>query len=101
MASFGFMVIRGVFAVAEHLAPRLTGRMAVAVFSRTPPRRRPSEKERAALEAAAPIMGEARRHWLTTAAGRIAVYDFATGHGRRGTPTVLVLHGWGSRAAHM
>lgn len=100
MPSFGFMVIRGLFAVAEHVAPRATGRAAFALFSRTPPRGRVSEKERAALEAAEPVMREGRRHWLKTDGNRIAVYDFATGHTRR-APTVLVLHGWGSRAAHM
>jgi pimeloyl-ACP methyl ester carboxylesterase len=101
MPSFGFMVIRGLFAVAEHVAPRLTGRAAFALFSRTPPRGRASEKERAALALAGPVMAEARRHRLKSAAGMIAAYDFATGHKRQGAPTVLVLHGWGSRAAHM
>jgi pimeloyl-ACP methyl ester carboxylesterase len=101
MPSFGFMVIRGLFAVAEHMAPRATGRAAFALFSRTPPRGRTSPKERAALQAAEPVMADARRHRLRAPSGEIAVYDFATGHPRRGTPTVLVVHGWGSRAAHM
>ncbi|MBX3530817.1 MAG: alpha/beta fold hydrolase [Rhizobiaceae bacterium] len=101
MPSFGFMVIRSLFTVAEHLAPRATGRAAFALFSRTPPRRRISPKERAALDAAEPVMREARRHWLKSDGSSVAAYDFATGHTRRGAPTVLVLHGWGSRAAHM
>ena len=100
MASFGFMVIRGLFAVAEHFAPRAAGAAAFAIFSRTPDRR-VSRREAEALARAEPVMREARRHRIATAAGAVAVYDFATGHPRRGTPTVLVIHGWGSRAAHM
>jgi hypothetical protein len=56
MASFGFMVIRGVFAVAEHLAPRLTGRAAFELFSRTPDPKKLSPGEREALA------GRRRRH---------------------------------------
>lgn len=101
MPSFGFMVIRGLFAVAERIAPRATGRAAFSLFSRTPSRRRRSRREQAALDAAEPVMREARRHCLRGPWGNLAVYDFANGHGRRGAPAVLVLHGWGSRAAHM
>lgn len=102
MASFGFMVIRGAFAVAEHLAPRLTGRAAFALFSRTPRARRISQRERAVLESARETMDSARRHRLQTPQGCIAAYDFApVGAGRLHAPCVLVLHGWGSRAAHM
>jgi len=102
MASFGFMVIRGVFAVAEHLAPRLTGRAAFELFSRTPSPQRVSPREREALERSAAFMGEARRHVLKFKGGRVAAYDFASKSGlRRGAPTALVLHGWGSRAQHM
>jgi pimeloyl-ACP methyl ester carboxylesterase len=95
------MVIRVLFALAEHLAPRATGRAAFALFSRTPPRGQGTDKERKALASAEPVMREARRHSLKTPAGVVVVHDFATGHARRGAPTVLVLHGWGSRAAHM
>ncbi|TIU67857.1 MAG: alpha/beta hydrolase, partial [Mesorhizobium sp.] len=34
MASFGLKVIRRVFAAAEHVAPRLTGRAAFELFCR-------------------------------------------------------------------
>lgn len=102
MASFGFMVIRGAFAVAEHLAPRLTGRAAFELFSRTPSPHRLSVREREALEKSAAVMREGRRHDLKVAGRCLAAYDFAPRNGRRhGTPTALVLHGWGSRAAHM
>jgi pimeloyl-ACP methyl ester carboxylesterase len=102
MASFGFMVIRGVFAVAEHLAPRLTGRAAFELFSRTPPAHKLSDREREALKKSAAVMQEGRRHDLKVAGRCVAGYDFAPRDGRRyGAPTALVLHGWGSRAAHM
>lgn len=102
MASFGFMVIRGAFAVAEHLAPRLTGRAAFELFSRTPDPKKLSPREREALERSAAFMGEARRHSLPAEGGCVAAYDFAPASGRRlRTPAVLVLHGWGSRAQHM
>lgn len=102
MASFGFMVIRGVFAVAEHLAPRLTGRAAFELFSRTPPPHKLSGRQREALERSASFMREGRRHLLKVKGAQVAAYDFAARNGRRqGAPTALVLHGWGSRAAHM
>ena len=102
MASFGFMVIRGLFAVAEHVSPAVTGRAAFELFSRVPRAGRVSDKERAALEQAEQVMCEGRRHHLRLdSGGRIVAYDFAPARGRKGTPTVLVLHGWRSRAAHM
>ena len=101
MASFGFMVIRGLFAVAEHVSPAAAGRAAFQLFSRVPRSGKVSDKERAALEKAEPIMQEGRRHRLNLEGGGwVTAYDFASPQGRR-APTVLVLHGWRSRAAHM
>ncbi len=101
MPSFGFMVIRGLFAAAEHLAPGFGGRIAFDLFSRTPPRRSGSAREAEAASRAEPYMREGRKHRIETPAGFVIAYDFATCHGRSSAPTVLVLHGWGSRAAHM
>jgi len=101
MASFGFMVIRGLFAVAEQVAPRLTGRAAFELFSRTRPANRLSDKERDALERSAAFMAEARRHRLCPERECVVAYDFAPAGGTRRAPRVLVLHGWGSRAAHL
>ncbi|MCC0043702.1 MAG: alpha/beta fold hydrolase [Brucellaceae bacterium] len=101
MASFGFMVIRGLFAVAEHVSPAATGTAAFHLFSRVPRPGKVSDKERAALAKAEPIMREGRRHRLNLdRGGWVTAYDFASPQGRR-APTVLVLHGWRSRAAHM
>lgn len=101
MASFGFMVIRGLFAVAEQVAPGLTGRAAFELFSRTPGTARVSAREREALRRSAAYMAEARRHALRQPGGCVVAHDFAPAGGSRRAPTALVLHGWGSRAAHM
>ncbi len=102
MPSFGFMVIRGLFAVAEHVSPAATGRAAFELFSRVPRSGRQSAKEILALEKSEPIMREGRRHRLKLEGGGwVAAYDFAPPNGRKGAPTVLVLHGWRSRAAYM
>lgn len=101
MASFGFMVIRGLFAVAEQIAPRLTGRAAFELFSRTPSPNRMSQRARDVLARSTAIMAEARRHQLRLEGGCVVAYDFAPAGGTRRAPTALVLHGWGARAAHM
>lgn len=101
MASFGFMVIRGLFAAAEHVAPRLTGRAAFELFCRTPDPQRLSAKERRAVEDAADFMAEGRVHRLPVGGGCIVAYDFAPEAGRRRAETVLVVHGWRSRTEHM
>jgi pimeloyl-ACP methyl ester carboxylesterase len=102
MPSFGFMVIRGLFAVAEHVSPVATGRMAFELFSRVPNPGSLSPKQRAVLEKAEPVMREGRKHRLKLEGGGwVVAHDFAPRQGRKGVPTVLVLHGWRSRAAHM
>ncbi len=101
MASFGFMVIRGAFAVAEHLAPRLAGRAAFQLFSLAPRRGRVAAAEATAIDAAGAFMREARLHSLAFAGGSVAAHDFAPTCGRRGAGTTLVLHGHGSRTEHM
>lgn len=101
MASFGFMVIRGLVALAGEMAPRLAGRAAFELFSRTPPPGRLSGREREALARSAGLMAEARRHRLRLPDGCVVAYDFAPEGGSRRAPAALVLHGWGSRAAHM
>ena len=101
MASFPLTVIRTAFRIADHLAPQLAGRAAFELFCRTPHPTRVSEKERRALEQAAPFMAEARLHRLTTASGCVAAHDFRPPEGVARRGTVLVVHGWRSRADHM
>ncbi|TIL34244.1 alpha/beta fold hydrolase [Mesorhizobium sp.] len=101
MASFGLKVIRGVFAAAEHVAPRLTGRAAFELFCRTPNAKILSDGERRAVDRAAGFMAEARHHLLKTKDGCVMVHEFRPEPGRRAAGTVLVIHGWRSRTEYM
>ncbi|MER8481228.1 alpha/beta fold hydrolase [Mesorhizobium sp. M1322] len=101
MASFGLKVIRGVFAAAEHVAPRLTGRAAFELFCRTPNAKILSDGERRAVDRAAGFMAEARHHRLKTKNGCVMVHEFRPEPGRRAGGTVLVIHGWRSRTEYM
>ncbi|TKT79179.1 alpha/beta hydrolase [Aquamicrobium sp. LC103] len=99
MATFGFQVIRSIFSVAEHFAPRLSGRAAFALFCRTADPNRVSGKEASMIADAAAFMAEARHHCLTTNYGRVTAHDFRPA--AEGAPRALVIHGWGSRTEHM
>ena len=100
MATAGFLLFRSAFALAEQIAPRLTGRAAFELFCRTPHPARVSPREADVLRTAAPFMAEARHHWLPTPHGCVVAHDFRSPAGH-GAPTVLVLHGWRSRSEHM
>lgn len=101
MASFGLKVIRSVFAAAEHVAPRLTGRVAFELFCRTPNAKVLSDGERRAVDRAAGFMAEARHHRLKTKNDCVMVHEFRPEPGRRAAGTVLVIHGWRSRTEYM
>jgi len=101
MASFGLKVIRGMFAAAEHVAPRLSGRAAFELFCRTPNAKVLSEGERRAVDRAAGFMAEARHHRLKTTNGCVMVHEFRPEPGRMAAGTVLVIHGWRSRTEYM
>ena len=101
MASFGLKVIRGLFGAAEHVAPRLAGRAAFELFSRTPSRRSLTGGERRAIERAGDFMDEARHHRLKTGSGCVMLHEFRPEPGRPRIGTVLVLHGWRSRTEYM
>ncbi|MDN2567672.1 alpha/beta fold hydrolase [Aquibium sp. A9E412] len=101
MASFGHMVIRGVFATAEHLAPNLAGRAAFRLFSRTPDPGRLPQREKRRLAEAREWLAEARHHRLTTRYGVVVAHEFRPVGRPKPWPTALVLHGWRSRTEHM
>lgn len=101
MASFGLKVIRGTFGVAEHVAPRLTGRAAFELFCRTPHEKSLSEGERRAIDRAADFMTQARHHRLKTRTGCVMVHEFRPEPGRATAGTVLVIYGWRSRTEYM
>lgn len=101
MASIGHKVIRSVFGAAEHLAPRLTGRIAFELFCRTANPNSPSPREQKAIDQAARFMAEARRHCLPLKSGSVTVFDFRPLEGAWTAGTVLVIHGWHSRTEYM
>lgn len=101
MASFGYLVTRGLFGMAEHISPRLTGRVAFELFCRTPNPTRPSAKEREVIKAAAPFMSEARKHHLQSSYDRFVVHEFRPATPRETWSTALVIHGWRSRTEYM
>ena len=100
MASFGLTVIRGIFRAADHIAPRIAGRIAFELFCRTADPAKPSAGERRATEAAAAFMEEARHHRLTVGRDCVAAHEFRP-LSSRWSRTVLVVHGWRSRTEHM
>src|SRR5262245_41871806 len=101
MASFGRKVIQCVFGAAEFVAPRLAGRVAFEIFCRTPDPDVMSPGERKAFERAASFMAEASRQRLPSKSGSVMAFDFQPLKGVPAAGTVLVVHGWNSRAEHM
>jgi len=101
MAPIPPKIIRTLFGVAEHVAPRLAGRVAFELFARTPDPNALRDSEKKAIERAAGLLAEARRHCLTTRHGRVIAFEFRPQHVRHPLGTVLVLHGWVSRTEHM
>lgn len=102
MASLAQASIRALFGTIEHLAPRLAGQWAFALFCRTPNPEKTSPKEKKAIEAAAPFMAQARRHFLASRAGQTVVaHEFPAEGELHRTRAALVIHGWRSRADHM
>lgn len=100
MAAIGYLVLRSAFALAGQIAPRLAGRVAFELFCRTSNPLRVSSREAAALRDATSFMAQARHHWIPSGKGCVVVHEFR-GASIGKTPTVLVLHGWGSRTQHM
>ncbi len=101
MTSFLFKVTQSAFALGEVLAPKVAGRLAFELFCLTPGKSRLTDGEKLALVNAAPIMVNARNHWLTTRYGRIAAYELRPDNWQKSYPTVLVVHGWRSRSEHL
>lgn len=101
MASFAVKVIRGAFGIAEHVMPAAAGRLAFELFCRTADPVRLSEGEQRAVDRAASLMVDARRHRLTTRAGTVMAFVFKTAEGAPAVGTVLLVHGWHSRSEHM
>src|SRR5215471_254305 len=97
MAPLSRKVIRALFGAAEHVAPVLAGRMAFELFARTPGPKSLGDGGRKAVERAADLLVDARRHCLTTRFGRITAFEFRPRSEKPRRGTVLLVHGWGSR----
>jgi len=80
-------VVRGLFRGLTPIAPVVAAELAVALFRR-PPGHKGSESERTALAS-----GE--RVELSLSGRRLAVWRWGKG------PTILLVHGWGSRGARL
>ncbi|MDX3925368.1 MAG: alpha/beta fold hydrolase [Shinella sp.] len=101
MASFPLKVIRLALATTSAISPSAAGRIAFGIFSRTPPRRPRSAKERELLSQSEGWMRQARRVTLDFAGGRVTAHHFAARPCLPFAGRVLVVHGWGSRAAYL
>ncbi len=101
MAPFAVKVIRAAFGLAEHVAPRLAGRIAFEMFCRTADPEKMTPGEARAVERATGFMAEARHHRIPMAGGCLAVHEFRPLDGRPNGSTVLVVHGWRSRTEFM
>ncbi len=78
--------LRALFRLLQAASPALAARLAFFLFLR------PARRELRPDDAA--IMATAQKHLLHAAADPVQVYEWGTG-----PRTVLILHGWGSRAA--
>jgi pimeloyl-ACP methyl ester carboxylesterase len=99
MADLKQQVTRLVLGQGGRLFPSLAGRAAFALFCRTENPAKPNAKEKAAIDRAAPLMAEARKHRLKLSSGCVTAHQFRAKGVSRGR--VLVIHGWRSRTDFM
>lgn len=100
MASFATKVIRLSLKAVSAISPAAAGELAFRIFCLTPSRKPKSDKERALLNAAAPLMEESRKVTLSFAGGWVFARHFRRRGGGSG-PRVLLTHGWGSRSDYL
>lgn len=99
MASFSLKVTRLALHATEKVSPRLAGRLAFELFSRTPARQPKGDRARRVFQAGEALFSPAERISFTAGQDRVAGYRF--GSRDQTAPRVLVVHGWGSRAEYM
>jgi pimeloyl-ACP methyl ester carboxylesterase len=100
MASFALTMTRGLFGMADAIAPSLAGRIAFELFCRTSDPAKVTPAEKRLLDNARPFMAKARHHRLAVGKLCVSAFDFRPPSGRY-TRTVLIIHGWRSRTEHM
>jgi pimeloyl-ACP methyl ester carboxylesterase len=101
MASFGLKVIRLALRGVAAVSPDTAGRAAFRLFATTPRRRPSTAKEKALLARSRGWMRQAERVPLAFAGGKAMAHRFAARPCAAFTGRVLVVHGWGSRAAYL
>ncbi len=94
-------VIRTVLGQGGRILPGLAGRLAFELFCRTDDPKKPSKTEQAAIERAAPLMADARRHPLKISTGCITAHQFRANPDVPCKGKALVIHGWRSRTDFM
>ena len=94
-------VIRAVLGQGGRLLPRLAGRLAFDLFCRTDDPKRPSKSEQAAIDRAAPLMADARKHPLKISTGCVTALQFRAKPDVPHKGRALVVHGWRSRTDFM
>jgi pimeloyl-ACP methyl ester carboxylesterase len=101
MASFALKVIRQALGATALVSPDAAGRLAFRIFATTPTRRPAGEKERALLAQSQGWMRQAERVSLSFPGGRAMAHRFRARACEAYQGRVLVVHGWGSRAAYL
>jgi pimeloyl-ACP methyl ester carboxylesterase len=97
MSRSGQMVTRFLLGQGGRLFPGLAGRAAFELFCRTSDPARPTPKEKAAIDRAAPVMAEARHHRLKLGRGCVMAHQFRANPDMPKEGKALVIHGWRSR----
>lgn len=101
MASFGLKVIRRALSGIAAVSPYAAGRVAFRLFATTPARRPRTAKEKALFARSQGWMRQAQRVELSFAGGTAVAHRFAARDHAASAGRVLVVHGWGSRAAYL
>ncbi|WP_439627299.1 alpha/beta hydrolase [Shinella sp.] len=101
MASFGLKVIRLALQGAAAVSPSAAGRAAFRLFAATPGRRPRTAKEKELFARSEGWMRQAERVTLAFAGGTAVAHRFAARPCQAFSGRVLVVHGWGSRAAYL
>ncbi len=94
------LFIGGLINLVGFIAPAFSGRLAFALFSRTGSRKPKSEKERAMMEAAAPLFESAEQKAIPLSQGSAVAHVFPMPENAR-SQKILLVHGWSSSAVHM
>ena len=101
MASFGLKVIRLALSGVARISPDAAGRAAFRLFATTPGRRPKTPKEKELFARSLGWMRQAQRVELRFAGGTSVAHRFAARPCENFAGRVLVVHGWGSRAAYL